>query len=535
MMKKFFEKLSHGLLVSSCLAVLAVTHRYLRDGNDDEELMDVGRFLYESDDKNCLEYSWCRFTLGLVLLLTTPLLIFWNEHQFVKLETLYKYAKKKVRDLPSPKFPLSESMNGQFVCFSGRLSGETTIRDNLFPTITVDNALLLVREIEINQYVQKEKGENNYVLEEKWCPCPQKDPSRFPDKKNSNGNWELFSDKAKMIDTGNTLNGNPIKFGDNIVVFRAPNPNIGAFAIPPELLNEAFLGDRHVHRLGELQLIKESQGTWINFDWSSYQKTCVIPLDPELTQTELISSAFKEGDFVYDGTPERNGTIRFQWRFVKPQDMTVVAEAVSPGTPCVAGYGSNGHQNVRERGRMSKMILQDLKYGFQDEECPLIGKHTQVNTEHWSVTPFSVTSRSWFPPYHEDFHGRLWLFAPGLYSAHEMFRRAHLASAKCLWKVRGISYIALFAGWCLVFEPLTNIFYVSFLRSLLSLTFATFAFVLATTCCLTCTAIARLTARPVQSLLIIATVWVVIVELSNKFGIDEKQEQEESTMYAWPN
>lgn len=82
MMKKIFQKLSQGLLVSTFLALLALTHRYLRNDGEEKDPLTI-RFLYESDDKNCLEDEYCRFTLGLVLILTTPLLIFWNEHQFV--------------------------------------------------------------------------------------------------------------------------------------------------------------------------------------------------------------------------------------------------------------------------------------------------------------------------------------------------------------------------------------------------------------------------------------------------------------------
>lgn len=411
-------------------------------------------------------------------------------------------------------------MNGKFVCFCGSLTAdETTLSDDLVPSIMVDNALLLVREIEIYQCIQKKKGDN-YVLREEWCKFPQPDPFHFPKTKNFNGNWELFSDKTNMVDTGHTFNGVPIKFGDNVVVFRAPNTSIGAFAIPPELMNEAFLGERHVHRLGELELIKKSQGKLERFNLPPFRRSNGNPLNRELMSPESVCLCYNDGSFVYDGQINQNGTIRIQWRFAKPQDMTVVAEAVAPGRDCIAGYGS-GLRNVKESGAMRKMIMQDLSFGFHDEESPLLWNKMQVGTNQWSVTPFSVTSKQWYPPYHTNYLGRLWLYAPGALSANEMFRRAHRASARCLWKVRGISYVALFVGWCLVFEPLSNIFRVSLLRSLLSLTFATFAFVLATTCCLSCTAIARFTARPIQSLLLIATIWVVVVELSNKLDDQE--------------
>lgn len=511
--KKFIKGSIQGLLVSTSLVLLAVVHRHLR--TDEGDSAPSYRFLYESDDNdNCLEDEFCRFTLGLVLLAVTPLIIFWNEHQHVRLETLYSTAKRDIHDLQSPKYFPSSDMDGKFVCFSGRLTGETTLSDDLFPCITVHNALLLVREIEIYQYIQKRKGKT-YKLKEEWCKIPQPDPSKFPEKKNSNGNWELFADKSRMVNTGHKINGKPIEFGDNVVVFQAPSPSIGVFAIPPELMDEAFLGERHVHRLAELELIKESQGKWTTVELQKERN--MNPQSLELV-SEGVHYCHRDGAFIYDGNKDRNGTIRLQWRFAKPQDMTVAAEAVPPGRTFLAGYSSMG-RNIRERGTIVNMIMQDLSSGF--EESPLLPKEKQSKMDQWSVTPFSVKSTEWYPPYRDKFLGRLWLYAPGLFTSEQLFRRAYRASARCLWKVRRMSYVALFIGWCLVFEPLTNIFRVPILRSLLSLTFASFAFVLATTCCLSCTAIARITARPMQSILLIVTIWVIVVEFSNKLTIVE--------------
>ena len=503
------QRLSKGLLVSITLAALAVVHRYAH--LEEEEEHPFQRMLYESDDdKDCLESEGCRFMLGLYLLVSTPLVIFWNEHQFVKLETLYNTAKKFIHDLNSPRL-LSDTMNGKFACFSGRLKGETTLWDDLFPCVKIDSTLLLIREIEILQYYQTKKKDEKPELKQKWFTSPQRDPHHFPNNKNNNGNWKLFSDNTRMVDTGDKFDGDSIQFGDNVVVFQAPNVSIGDVALPEALMKEAFMGERYVHRLGELEVIRASQGVSETFG--------PMPKSMNPQSTELVSEGVyychQDGEYVYDGATDQIGTIRLKWRFVKPQDMTVAAELVAPGRPCLSGYGTSRVRNLQEAGAYRKMILQDVLSGFREDE-PLLLAGTDGICKHdaWTVTPFRVMAAQWFPPSSTKFIGRLWLYSPGRLSSSELFRKAHRASSYCLWKVRGLCYIGLFIGWCLVFEPLTNIFRIPFLQSLLSLAFATFAFVLATSCCLTCTAISRITARPGQSILAIATIWVIIAELS---------------------
>jgi hypothetical protein len=385
-----------------------------------------------------------------------------------------------------------------------------TLSDNLFPCIKVGSCLLLIREIEIFQHYEVSKKDGPTELKQKWFTAPQKDPNRFKDKKNPTGNWKLFADNTRMIKTGHTLGSEPIEFGDNVVAFRAPNIRLGDFTIPEAFMNEAFMGERYVHRLGELELIRESQGV--------SHKLQLGKLNPQSTELikEGIYNAYSDGEYFYDGPRDEVGTIRLKWRFVKPQDMTIAAEAVAPGRACTAGYGPERVCNIQERKAIRGMIWKDLTSGFR-EDSPLLLGTSDIDTktiDHWTVTPFPVDKEDFFPPHNETFLGRLWMHYPGRLTSSQLFRRAHQASSRCLWKVRALCYVALFLGWCLVFEPLTNIFRVPLLQSLLSLFFATFAFVLSTSCCLTVTAISRITARPGQSILIIATVWVIVVEVS---------------------
>jgi len=66
--------------------------------------------------------------------------------------------------------------------------------------------------------------------------------------------------------------------------------------------------------------------------------------------------------------------------------------------------------------------------------------------------------------------------------------------------------------WMLAFEYVVNMVrYIPVLRGLVSLAFALGAFLLATVCCTTCTLIARITVRPVQSIMIISGLWVSIL------------------------
>lgn len=106
------------------------------------------------------------------------------------------------------------------------------------------------------------------------------------------------------------------------------------------------------------------------------------------------------------------------------------------------------------------------------------------------------------------------------------FQSASSQFALCVEASQSFLGVGFFVGWSLVLKPLTHIFLIPMVLEPLTNTFripmssnrsslypfATFVCLLSTTCCWTCTAISRITARPAQSILIIATVWVVTIE-----------------------
>lgn len=508
------------LLFSAILLLLAGAYRFVKSiGGDSDDI----RLLYEadrSDKESCLEQDECRFALGFALLSAAPLVICWNEHQYTRLTALYSAAKRFVLDLADPHETPSADLNGKFVCFSGRISGESTLQDEIFPFVKVENALLLVREIEIYQYVEVGSGDR-VRLEERWCNVPKENPSDFPNKKNTVGNWAVFSNCDRMLSTGDTVFGENIRFGDNVAIFRAPSPSIGAFALPPSLLNEAFLGERHVHRLGELERVMISQGQWQDYDLRRIPNLS-LPCNAVDTEGHPLR-CFVSDSWVYDGDMSSIGTIRFKWRFVRPQSLTIAAEAVAPGRPCTDGYGLEGRK-VDEPGALREMITKDWRSDFREE---LLSEETimfeSADESKWKVTPFSVFSKSWLPPFENKFLGRLWLYAPGNMSARRLFFKATVANACCALKVRFVAYVMLFAGWCLVFEPLTNlrVRQLRFLSPLLALAFGAAALVLATVCWTSCTALACISSHPFQSLLIMTATTIVLMLLLHKLDDDQ--------------
>ena len=491
-------------------------------GGDKEE-----RWLYRSDeDSSCLEEAACRFALGFALLCAAPLVICWNECQQARLTALYNAAQRQCIELADPNAtPSSAILDGKFVCFSGRLSGECTLRDDLFPFVRVERALLLIRIVEIYQYVEFSKGKGEgYRLEEQWCKAPARDPPHFPQHENTTGNWAIFSDNDRMMRTGDTWFGEDISFGDNAVIFRAPNPSLGAFALPPSLMNQAFLGDRHVHRLGELEQIQRFQGHVQDYDTRRLPNIALPCNTADAGENPL--NCFVSESLVYDGDKDSIGTLRFRWQFVRPQSWTIAAEAVAPGRPCTDGYGMEG-RNVYEPGAMGEMIRKDWRSGFKES---LLSEGTTLfepnNKIKWKITPFSVFSRQWYPPFEENFLGRLWLHAPGRLSSRQLFFKATLANFCCALTVRFVTYLLLLCGWLLVFEPLTNLKRrpLRFLNPLLALAFGTAALVLATVCWTGCTALACLSARPFQSILVVAAAVCTLTLILHKLNGDESDD-----------
>jgi len=503
--------------------------------------------------------------LGLTLLAFTPLVIFWNEHFHVKIAELYDAAQKAVCNVDVdcsgggagytygavPKTSINDDLDAQFVCVSGKLQGGTTLRDPVFPSeIVVENALLLVREIEIYQYIESyDKRDGTWNLKKQWCKFPQPDLQHFKNKKNPIGNWNLLAGD-QMMDTGSTLNGEPIQFPEGICIFRASDVRLGNFVVPPSLMDEGFFGTRHVQRLHELQRLKDLQGTWTE-------------MVPRIQSSATVSHGHMsngqyvyDGKYVYDGVQDGIGTIRMKWRYAPCQTVTIAAEAVSPGRVCMNGYGCRGQNlsdtNPNKYSLMKKMILSDLfaerlqdngqlermvkgnvklerlksdkvsnlllNDVVEDQSCS--GPTFMVNSTHWTFSTFVVsTKRSWLPFFVEsrdEYLGRLWLFAPGTLSASQLFRKAHWANDKMLWMLRGLTVLSLYIGWVLALDPLTDMFGWGFLKTLMAFAVGLVAVFLATSCWTVCTALACITARPVQSILFVSCAFGIFVYLNHQ-------------------
>jgi hypothetical protein len=539
-----------GTLVSLAVVSAAAGGGTLRGGASSDPHTE--RELYEHDDeKSCLEEDFCRMTVGLVLICFAPLVICWNEHAHVRLEQLYRAAQRVIRELDNPfKIEDDDNLDRQFVCINGTLEGSTKLKDPLFPSsIQVDNALLLKREIEIFQYVQVKNSDDGYKVKERWCQLPRPDPDKFPEKKNPIGNWNLFGGDHKF-DTGHTLRGQPILHKENMFVTRAPHPTLGTFTIPPALMDEGFLGVRNVYRLHEYQRIKESQGKWMNFVtpataespqgiWKNsaaprINDSVIVPENPDgerIWRTDMaqyVTCRHGSGGYFYDGEPSRIGTIRIKWQYAPTQEVTIAAEAVAPGRPSSQGYGSMVHNlsnaNPKKIQHMKDMIIselfqaeatkaemQPLRTGAKANKELLACNGLEKNIEKWTLTPFEVTEQKCLPPYGDKVLGQLWLFAPGRLAAWQLFRNAHGANDKCLWVVRGMTYLMLLIGWMLLFGPLTRLFGPGIFRSILMFAFGMVAVILSTSCWITFSALACCTARPARSTLILAICWGLYV------------------------
>eukprot|EP00339_Tiarina_fusa_P026270 CAMPEP_0117036110 /NCGR_PEP_ID=MMETSP0472-20121206/25604_1 /TAXON_ID=693140 ORGANISM="Tiarina fusus, Strain LIS" /NCGR_SAMPLE_ID=MMETSP0472 /ASSEMBLY_ACC=CAM_ASM_000603 /LENGTH=571 /DNA_ID=CAMNT_0004745779 /DNA_START=161 /DNA_END=1873 /DNA_ORIENTATION=+ len=541
-------------LVSGVVALRGISGGFHNNNNNNNKENEEQRELYEKDDdnKSCLEDDFCRATVGLMLICFAPIVICWNEKAHVRLEQLYEAGQRIIRELDNP-FHVnvvgddgrdkddgddSNTIDHQFVCMNGTLEGGTTLKDPLFPSsIRVDDALLLKREIEIFQYVQVGNSDDGYKLKERWCKLPQPDPDKFPEKKNPIGNWNLFGGD-KMLDTGHTLRGEPIRFKENVFVTRAPNPTLGAFAVPPALMDEGFLGIRNVYRLHEYQRIQESQGEWVNLFGPTARppvkkkpgRHLVIETESPLAPPHVACRYQEQSEdgYFFDGKPCTIGTIRIKWQFAPAkQEVTIAAEAVSPDRASSAPLGYDGSggammlhdlsdSNPKKLQHMKDMIMSEVCQGGEeptrDELQPLFwagegyqcyfkkaaenkkfrsgsaperggsGTEEEGSNTKWTLTPCEVFEPNCLPPYGNKFLGQLWLFAPGRLSSNQLFRKARNANDKCLWMVRALTYSMLLLGWMLLFGPLTRMFGPGIFRSSLMLAFGVVAAMLATSC-----------------------------------------------------
>ena len=122
----------------------------------------------------------------------------------------------------------------------------------------------------------------------------------------------------------------------------------------------------------------------------------------------------------------------------------------------------------------------------------------------WTVTPHHVFERFLCC---ETFLGRLWLFAPGELSTKELFAMAIKAENRCTCHVRVATMLLLYVGWLYLFSPLTETLRWIPFGDLVSYAVFFVAFVLASTCWASTTALVWLVVHPVEAALTLTTVW----------------------------
>merc|ERR1719482_2672316 len=93
---------------------------------------------------------------GLLLVVVTPLIIYWNERQHVKLIRHYRAARRVATPVDAAAPP--DTCDGALVCFSGMVEGGAALTDAVVPAVSVGDALLLMRSAEILQWEEYSTG-----------------------------------------------------------------------------------------------------------------------------------------------------------------------------------------------------------------------------------------------------------------------------------------------------------------------------------------------------------------------------------------
>ena len=500
------------------------------------------RLLYATDDDGDCS-AFCEMLFGLFILIVTPVIIYWNERQHVKIMRHYAAAQRVVKTIDDPNAP-PEDCDGKLVCFSGALKGAAALTDVAVPSITVDDALLLSREVEIMQWHEEKGHDKKWVAKKKWFRCPQPD-CKHTGMANSIGNWQAFTGDT-MLSTGHKQGGADIYFGDDQTIFRAPKPFIGNFDLNEKLMDEMFVGTKHLHRIHQLLLVKEMQGTWSNVPLDQPIK-CIatdtlgasIQLNRSIGDSVEAASQHSNtaGTLIHalDGNPLHVGTIRIHWRVAKQQQFTILAEAVKPGRSYTGTYGTDGF-NIQDGAEVKRRFNEEL-HERDEVRAPLNRKASSAGAKlvhpadaRWALTPFHVLDRPLVPCLkgvsvggfvldealtEGPFLGRLWMFGPGDLRSNELFRKMYNAEQACACVMRATTLILLYLGWLLLFSPLTT--FARWIPFGFLVTYAVWAAcaVLASTCWVSLTALMWFVVHPIATTLTLAAFWGLYLYLCN--------------------
>ena len=75
---------------------------------------------------------------GLLLVVVTPLIIYWNERQHVKLIRHYRAARRVATPVDAAAPP--DACDGALVCFSGMVEGGASLTDAVVPAVSAGDA-----------------------------------------------------------------------------------------------------------------------------------------------------------------------------------------------------------------------------------------------------------------------------------------------------------------------------------------------------------------------------------------------------------
>ena len=445
---------------------------------------------------------------GLFLVVVTPLIIYWNERQHVKLIRHYRAARRVATPVDAAAPP--DACDGALVCFSGMVEGGAALTDAVVPAVSVGDALLLMRSAEILQWEEYSTGgkkNKTWHVRSKWFDAPQPD-CKHTRRTNPSGNWAVFSSED-LLATRHNRKGASIQFGDSQTVFRAPAPHVGGFDLPPALMDEMFVGPKHLHRLHQLELIQAAQGEWMDVPVHTLGEGCAAT-GADGKPIALAVARYGGRTYLRDGDgSDAAGTVRMSWRVAKPQLFTVLAEAVKPGRAYTGTYGSDGF-TVSDPEAVVRHFTDEL-LGRDEVHAPLTRQASEPARKlahpkdaRWAVTPHHVFERFLCC---ETFLGRLWLFAPGELSTKELFAMAIKAENRCTCHVRVATMLLLYVGWLYLFSPLTETLRWIPFGDLVSYAVFFVAFVLASTCWASTTALVWLVVHPVEAALTLTTVW----------------------------
>ncbi len=100
---------------------------------------------------------------GIIMIPLAVVLLWWNEGRSVEVMKTNSYAKDNA--VATSKDNVNPDNQGKLIHVNGKAESTSTLTDNVF-SISVPNAIKLVRKVEVYQWKENEKSEPRRKLEE---------------------------------------------------------------------------------------------------------------------------------------------------------------------------------------------------------------------------------------------------------------------------------------------------------------------------------------------------------------------------------